>query len=266
MPELKQDAITLHYEISGDGPPLLLLAGMLSDSASWGALYPLLEPHFTIIRPDNRTTGRTAPWDAPVSVGLMAQDAQALMAHLGYDHYHVAGHSMGGLMALELAGMEGGKVASLQVLASGPVRVPRTMAIFDTVYALRKGTTDQTLWLRALYPWLFSQKFFEDPQSTQIALQAALNYPHAQSLEAMAHQIEALRGYRPRVDLTSLRCPTQVMFAADDLLIPEDASWTALSKIPGATKVVIPDAGHSLHWDAPEAVADKVTAFIQARG
>ena len=56
MPELALKDITLHYEVDGSGPPLVLLAGMLSDSATWAVIAPLLTQNFTIIRPDNRTT------------------------------------------------------------------------------------------------------------------------------------------------------------------------------------------------------------------
>ena len=101
MPDISLNDISYHYEIEGSGPPLLLLAGMLSDSATFAGFAPMLTDHFTVIRPDNRTTGRTTPLDAPVSVDQMAQDAVALMDHLGIDRFHVAGHSMGGLMALE---------------------------------------------------------------------------------------------------------------------------------------------------------------------
>ncbi len=262
MPELARDDITLHYEVDGDGPPLLLLAGMLSDSASWGALAPLLTPHYTVIRPDNRTTGRTTPWEAEVSVAHMARDAQALMRHLGIDRYHLAGHSMGGLMAMELSGLEGDVIASLTILASAPVRVPRTMAVFDTLLAIRKSEGDQSLWLRALYPWIFRPAFFADPQNMQLALDAALSYPYAQSTDAMAHQIEALRGFRPATRPADITCPTQVIFAADDLLIPEAAAREAFSAIPGIQQHTIPDAGHSIHWDAPKSVAERLLGFI----
>ncbi|MEO0391088.1 MAG: alpha/beta hydrolase, partial [Pseudomonadota bacterium] len=106
MPDVQLNDIQMHFEVQGEGPPVVLLAGMLSDSASWGPLVQPLAHHFTVVRPDNRTTGRTVPWDAPVSIGQMAQDAAALMRHLGHDTYHVVGHSMGGLMAMELAGLE----------------------------------------------------------------------------------------------------------------------------------------------------------------
>ena len=103
MPELARPDVTLHYEVEGEGPPLLLLAGMLSDSASWAALAPLLTPHFTVVRPDNRSTGRTRPWDASAEMTLVAKDALALMDHLGFERFFCAGHSMGGIVTLELA-------------------------------------------------------------------------------------------------------------------------------------------------------------------
>lgn len=146
MPELPLDEVTLHYEVDGSGPPLLLLAGMLSDSAAWGAFLPLIKDHFTVIRPDNRTTGRTVPWDAPADCSLMAQDAVALMNHLGFDRFHVGGHSLGGLLSLEIAHMVPDQVASCAVLASGRIRVPRTK---------RRGTVAAGALSMAVRPYFF---------------------------------------------------------------------------------------------------------------
>lgn len=263
MPDLALSGLNYHYEVTGDGPPLILLAGMLSDSASWTPLLPLLTPHFTLIRPDNRTTGRTTPWDARVSVGRMAEDALALMDHLGHAHFHVAGHSMGGLMGMELAGLAGPRVASLTILASGPVRVPRTMAVFDTLAEIRAQEGGETLWLKALYPWIFRPAFFADPANTEAALAGALAYPHAQSLPAMRHQIEALRSFRPCVRPAEIGTRTQVLFAEHDVLIPEAPSRAAFAQMPHITQDVIPDAGHSIHWDQPQAVADRIIAHAQ---
>lgn len=261
MPDLALSEVTLHYEIGGNGPPLLMLAGMLSDSASWGPVITPLEARHIVIRPDNRTTGRTTPWDAPVSVGHMAKDAQSLMAALGHDRFHLVGHSMGGLMAMELAGLMGDRIASLSILASAPVRVPRTMAVFDTLREIRAGANGETLWLKALHPWVFRPDFFADPENTRIAVDAALAYPYAQTLPAMAHQIEALRSFKPETCPSHIACPTQVLFAEHDLLIPEGPARDAFSAIPNVSQYTIADAGHSIHWDAPEAVIDRILVF-----
>ncbi|NNE51598.1 MAG: alpha/beta hydrolase [Sulfitobacter sp.] len=262
MPELPLNDVTLHYEVEGEGPPLLLLAGMLSDSASWMALAPLLTDHFTVIRPDNRTTGRTAPWDAPADVHRMVADATHLMQHLKHERYHVAGHSMGGLMALEMAHAAPELIGTATVLASGRSRSPRTMGVFDALMAIRRAPEGEEMWLRALYPWLFGHGFFEDRKNVETALQAALAYPHAQSPEAMAHQIEAFRGFRPKAQLEQITCPTMVVYAGQDLMIPPEVARPSFQPIPQLREVMIPNAGHSIAWDAPEEVAQHLVAFL----
>lgn len=264
MPDLKLDDISLHYEVDGNGPPLLLLAGMMSDSATWAPLLPTLTKDFTVIRPDNRTTGRTTPWDAPISVAHMAQDALALMDHLGHTQFHAAGHSMGGLMSLELTAMAPDRVITATVLASGRARTPRTMAVFDALLAVRRASGGEHTWLRALYPWIFGQAFFADPLHAETALAAAFAYPHAQTADAMAHQMEALRGFRPQSKLDQITCPVQILYAGDDLLVPPAQSKPSFTAIPNLTEATIDGAGHSIVWDAPAEVAEHMRRFLQA--
>lgn len=262
MPDLERDDITLHFEVDGSGPPLLLHAGMLSDSATWAPLVPLLADRFTVIRPDNRTTGRTLPVDAPNSVAHMAGDALALMKHLGHDRFHVAGHSMGGLMALELASTAPNQVITASVLASGRVRMPRTVAVFDALLAIRRAPQGEEMWLRGLYPWIFGQPFFEDPQNVETALEAALAYPFAQTTQGMAHQIEMFRAFRPRADVSKLRCPVLVLYAGQDLLVPPALARPGFASVPDLTEATIDHAGHSIVWDAPQEVADHLRTFM----
>lgn len=263
MPDFVRHDITLHYEIEGEGPPLLLLAGMLSDSASWAQFAPMLAGQYSVIRPDNRTTGRTRPWDAPADPALMAEDALALMDHLGIPRFHVAGHSLGGLLALELAGMAPERVATATVLASSRVRAPRTDALFRALLAIRRAPEGEEMWLRALYPWIFGDAFFEDPQNVETALAAARAYPHAQSADAMAHQIDALAAFRPRADLAAIACPALILYAGQDIMVPPDTARDSFADLPDATHHVIAGAGHSIVWDAPQQVADHLRAFLK---
>lgn len=266
MPDLPLDDITLHYEIDGSGPPLLLLAGMLSDSATWAGLVPLLKDRFTVIRPDNRTTGRTLPHDAPADCSLMAQDALALMTHLDLGPFHVGGHSLGGLLSMEIAHMAPEQVATVTVLASGRVRSPRTTGVFDALLAVRRAPQGEEMWLRALYPWIFGNGFFEDPANVETALAAALAYPHAQTAQAMAHQVAAFRAFRPKAKPDQITCPTLVLYAGQDLMIPPEMARPSFAAIPDLTEATIDHAGHSIAWDAPQEVAAHLTAFLEKNG
>lgn len=262
MPELHLDDVKLHYEIDGSGPPLLLLAGMLSDNASWGGFLPLIKEHFTVIRPDNRTTGRTTPWDAPADCSLMASDALALMNHLGFDRFHVGGHSLGGLLSLEIAHLAPAQVATATVLASGRVRSPRTAGVFDALLAVRRAPAGEEMWLRALYPWVFGNAFFEDATNIETALEAAQGYPYAQTADAMAHQVAAFRAFRPKAKPDQITCPTLVLYAGQDLMIPPEMARPSFAAIPNLTEATIDHAGHSIVWDAPQEVAAHLLDFL----
>ncbi|EEB83312.1 alpha/beta fold hydrolase [Roseobacter sp. GAI101] len=258
MPELSLPDVTLHYEVDGSGPPLLMIAGMVSDSASWAPLVPLLSPHFTLIRPDNRTTGRTVPVDAPVSVDLYARDCAALLTHLDIPRAHVIGHSMGGMIALELMHASPDTIASLTFAATAPIRLTRNLALFKALLTIRQSDAAPDTWLHAFFPWLFAPAVYDIPGAVDAAAAASLTYAHAQSVGGMAHQLNALEGYRPTALPSPLPVPTQALLAGDDMLIPLAMAQQALA---GVTTHIVSDAGHSIHWDAPQAVADHLKDF-----
>ncbi|WP_108839084.1 alpha/beta fold hydrolase [Tateyamaria sp. Alg231-49] len=257
MPKHEHGDVSLHYEISGSGPPLLMLAGFMSDHASWTPLVSLLEDQFTCIRIDNRTTGQTTPWNAPVSIELMCADALAVMDHLGHARFHVIGHSMGGIITLHMAKEASERMASAHVAASAPIRLARNTALFEALITIRRSNAPADTWLRALFPWLFNPRVFADPSAIEQALADSLAYPHAQSTDAMAHQLEALRNF-DGTDLASPTCPTQALVGALDLIIPPDHALAVLGHLPHH---LVEGAGHSIHWDAPDHVANHVRRF-----
>lgn len=262
MPQFSRPDATLHYEIDGNGPPVLLIAGTASDSASWGPLLAPMAQRFTVIRPDNRSTGRTVPTDAPLSLDHWAEDALALSDHLGLGPVSVVGHSLGGMIGLRMATLAPDRVARLALLSSAPVHGPRNAALFDLILALRAEGQPPDLWLRAFLPWLFHPQFFTVPGQLDAAIAQSLAYPHAQTPVAMAAQVAALRRSDVTPLLAKVSCPTLGLLAEDDLLIPAAAARTALAPIRDLTIAMIANAGHSVHWDAPQAVLEALMPFL----
>lgn len=93
---------------SGSGPPLLLLHGFPQTHLMWRAIAPLLTNDFTVVCADLRGYGRSGcpdstPDHAPYSKRAMARDMVAVMTHLGFPRFAVAGHDRGGRVAYRLA-------------------------------------------------------------------------------------------------------------------------------------------------------------------
>lgn len=93
------------YARGGDGPPVLLLHGFPQTHAMWHAVAPALAKRFTVIAADLRGYGASSKPEGtePYSFREMAADQRALMAHLGFDRFHLVGHDRGGRTAHRLA-------------------------------------------------------------------------------------------------------------------------------------------------------------------
>jgi 3-oxoadipate enol-lactonase len=118
MPKIRTNGIELFYEESGTGEPLLLIAGFACDHTNWRKLVPLLAPTSRLITFDNRGVGQSSSPETPYSIRLLAGDTIALLDAIGLDSVHLAGHSMGGQIALELALAGPGRLKSLILLSS----------------------------------------------------------------------------------------------------------------------------------------------------
>lgn len=97
MPNTVINGVDLYYEIHGKGMPLMLVAGLASDSQSWKPIIGDLSRHYLVITTDNRGVGRTKPQNIGISIQQIADDCIALIRHLGSSSVNLLGHSMGGL-------------------------------------------------------------------------------------------------------------------------------------------------------------------------
>jgi haloacetate dehalogenase len=112
---------TIRVRHGGSGPPLLLLHGHPQTHAMWHKIAPLLARDFTVVAADLRGYGESGkpPTTAdhePYSKRAMAHDQVALMRHLGFEQFAVAGHDRGGRCAYRMALDHPERVTKLAVL------------------------------------------------------------------------------------------------------------------------------------------------------
>ena len=143
MPHFTKDDISIAYDIMGSGPPVLLLHGFPQTRAMWHAIAPKLAQDFTVITADLRGYGdSTKPARMQdMSFRLMAADQVALMAHLGFDSFHLIGHDRGARTAHRLTLDHPAHVLSLCLLDI----VPTHLLLSDLTQEVA----------RAYYHWFF---------------------------------------------------------------------------------------------------------------
>jgi aminoacrylate hydrolase len=138
---------------------------------------------------------------------------------------------------------------------------PKIRALFDELLRVYETGPPQ-VYFRLLYQWLFSESFFADTANVAAAAEASTAYPYRQSPADFARQVDALER-PPLIDRAAIRCPVLALAAGRDLLGPPEAVRALHAAIPDYRVEVIADAAHSIHWEATEAVAEKVLAFLR---
>ena len=254
MPELFINDIQMHYEHhendSSTHPPLLLIAGMASDSASWQPVISPLSTHYELIIPDNRCTGRTTPNPIDTSRNHNVNDLLALLDALNIEHVNVLGHSMGAMIGWALAARAPERVNHLISASAISHVIAARIALFKTLSALRSDQNEQQ-WFELLYQFLFSPSFFQRPAAVSQAANASMAYPYKQDSVSFAIQARALESFVAPIDTSAVRCPVSLLTGANDLLMTPALlqGFCAEYDYPFA---IIPDAAHALHWEQTE--------------
>jgi 3-oxoadipate enol-lactonase len=251
------NGIDLYYEEHGSGPPLLLIPGL----SSTGFTLPALEPHFRSITLDNRGAGRSSAPPGPYTTRLLADDAAALLDHLGIERAHVLGFSLGGLIAQEMALAHPERVDHL--VLNGTVARPNHavfdpwLTLFVQAYEKQIDPVAFNLWLMG---WLLTPAFMTQPDLVAAALAGEDPYPA--SAQGVAAQADAARTHDTLERLGQISAPTLVLVGAEDIVFPVVYSEVLAAGIPGAKLQVLEPGGHAVLFEFEEAANAALLDFL----
>ena len=250
MPTLDRDGVKIHYEVHGDGPPLILTHGYSSTSAMWREQIAPLSKHHRLILWDMRGHGQSDyPEDAKAySEALTVADIAALLDAVGAERAIVGGLSLGGYM-------------SLAFYRAHPERV-RALLIIDTGPGFKKDDARDAWNRRALDTAARFDREGLDGLQLASRERAVVQHRNARGLALAARGMLTQRDARVIELLPEIKVPSLIVVGADDTPFLAAADYMA-AKIPGARKVVIPNAGHAVNIDQPQAFIEAVEGFLE---
>lgn len=264
MPFCRCEAVTLYYEVHGEGPPLLLVAGLGGGSWSWYGQVPFFKKRYRTIVFDNRGAGRSSIPAGPYRMAQLAGDARCLLDHLEIDTTYVLGLSMGGMIVQELALVIPRRLQAMFLgctHAGGASMKPPTRVVMDILINNAGLTQQQVLDKNA--PIFFSETCRERQPDVIAAYNRAQLSAPPQPAEAFHAQLAAIRTFDVSARIGQLEIPTMVVTGSEDVLIPPANASTLAELLPRAEAVVIPGAGHALHAECRDRLNHLADGFFQ---
>lgn len=252
-----EDGLGVYWRSHGDSenPPLLLLNSIGTDLSLWGGVSTLLSPGLFTLRMDARGHGRTPASDGDYSLEQLAGDAVALLDAIGIDRVAVAGVSLGGMIAMQMALDRPDRVRALiPVCTSAEMDKAAWTARVEMVRAGGTAAIADLAMGRFLSPAFIAQQ--------SVMAQTVRDRLIAMDDRGYAGAAAAIRDMRLIDRLPDIACPTLVIAGDRDQSTPfaghGDRIFTA---IPGARAAHI-DCAHLAPLEAPVEVARLIQDFL----
>lgn len=290
MPQVKANGVALEYEDTGprDGTPVLLIQGFGTQMTGWPDEFRqgLVAGGLRVIRFDNRDVGLSQKWDGikpdvaaaqaaiaqgrkpdvPYTLADMATDAAHLLEALGIGSAHIAGASMGGMIAQLVALDHPAKARSLISIFSTtgdpslPRSSPEAMAALtgappaqDKASVIAHTLKGRRAYASTAYPF----------DEARLGALIGANYDRAYHPEGTQRHWAAIMSSPPRTErLKTLRLPALVLHGTADTLIPCEAGRHTAACIPGAEHHEIEGWGHDIPLGVIPVLLDLMLPFI----
>jgi esterase len=255
-------AVALAYDDVGGGPPLLILHGLLGQARNWASQAKLFGRHYRTLTVDLRNHGRS-PWATGMTYEDMAADVAALAESVG-PPVRIVGHSMGGKVAMAAALKYPDLIEKAVVVDISPIRHEdspfygylEAMLALDLTAITRRGQADR----------LLADAIPNDAERAFLLLNLA-----AETGKGLHWKPNLQELYDRLIDildwpehLFDYQSPDPILFIAggNSPYIQEGHKPAIARLFPNAEYVTIPNAGHWVHAEQPQALYQTVVDFL----
>ena len=267
------DGGIIHYLEQGSGRPLVLLHGASGGGANWFRLIRPLSQVRRVLAPDLPGFGLSSAIDVEAPLGrTVAAIMLRWLDTIGIGEFDLAGTSFGGLVSLRVAQLAAARVRTVALIDSvglGRAYPPLLRLLMlppiapFVLRASRRGTEWQ---LEHLF---IAERRTLPSQTWRVLVEYLYQSARAADVSRLARGFSLfsdLRGQREVLaaeELRSLKVPALILWGEKDRFVPAEHGRAAAALVPHCEFRIIPRAGHSPNWEAPDGVLAAMVPFLQ---
>lgn len=244
----------------GNGPPLVLVHGAGDDGRIWQPQLAGLSDEFTVVAWDEPGSGKSSRLTPDFALSDFADTLAAMIRALDLGPTHIAGHSWGGTVVLELYRRHPHLVASLILIDSyagwkGSLPADEVTA---RVAQVREALDSSPAQSDLTFPGLFAH----EPPAELVPLLADI--AAGVRIDTLQQELTIMAEADLSELLPQIAVPTLLIWGEDDVRSPLEIARQFNDSIHGSSLVVIPDAGHMTFLEQPTQVNDAIRQFCRA--
>jgi len=256
------DGTKLYVEMSGKGPPLLMIPGLGAGNWIWEKSKETLSAKFTLIMPELRGSGRSDKPDHHYSIRLFASDLMTVLKRLEVNQFHLLGVSMGGFIAQQIAATLTQQVQSVIIACSPLGSENQTGPDGETLCRMiRPRGKNRRERLENSYALNFTKAFMENhAEELEKITQWRIHYPQPEF--AYYRQLLAGNAFGGEKYAKRMTAPTLICTGKDDSVVPLEDVHALKKKIQHARFVEF-EGRHMFFFENSEEFNRTVLDFLQ---
>ena len=256
--KLRANGIETYYEVEGDGPVVLMSHALGTNVHLWDAQVAHLRGRYKIVRYDTRGHGQTSAPDGAYTLDQLADDAHALLEHLGLPQVHWVGLSMGGMVGQTFALRYPAMVASL-TLADTTSRYPAdALAVWEGRIRVVRGQGMAPIAEANLGRW-FTAPFRARRKDLMERVGSMIRATPAAGYIGCCHAL-------PKINVTdrleALTCPVIVIVGEEDPGTPIEMAREIHGALPQAELEILRAASHLSNLEQPDEFNRVLAGFL----
>jgi 3-oxoadipate enol-lactonase len=254
-------AVAVSYSVAGapDAPVVVLSNSLGATRGMWDPQVPALAERYRVVSYDTRGHGESPAPPGPYTLDDLVDDLVALLDRIGAPRAHVAGLSLGGMIALRLAAREPQRVHRLAVLCSSAKTEPQ--GFLDRAAAARADGT-ASFAPAVASRWLTPSYAAEHPDLLA-RLEAMIAGADDEGYAACA---EVVGRVDLREDLGRITAPTLVVSGAEDPALPPEHQRAIADGIAGAELLTVSPGAHLANLEQPLRISGALLGHFDAAG